>query len=147
MSLLNDLQKDMVQAMKAKDKTRLSVIRMVRASLQNEAIQHQGELSKDDEVSVLSRELKQRREALEEFQKANRAELVTELEEEIAILQTYMPKQLSSEEIEVLALDAIEKVQATSVSEFGKVMGLLMPQVKGKADGSVVQQIVKKLLQ
>lgn len=147
MSLLNDLQKDMVQAMKAKDKTRLSVIRMVRASLQNEAIQKGSDLSTDNELSVLSRELKQRRESLEEFQKAGRDDLVDQLENEIIILQQYMPAQLSTEEITKLVKEAIHAVNATSVNEFGKVMGYLMPNVKGKADGSKVQQIVKEQLQ
>lgn len=147
MSLLNDLQKDMVQAMKAKDKTRLSVIRMVRASLQNEAIQKGSDLSTDNELSVLSRELKQRRESLEEFQKAGRDDLVDQLENEIIILQQYMPAQLSTEEITKLVKEAIHAVNATSVKEFGKVMGYLMPNVKGKADGSKVQQIVKEQLQ
>lgn len=147
MSLLNDLQKDMVQAMKAKEKSRLSVIRMIRASLQNEAIQKGADLSEADELTILSRELKQRRESLEEFQKAGRSDLVLQLEDEIIIIQSYMPEQLSTEEVLELVKEAITAVNASSVKEFGKVMGYLMPKVKGKADGSEVQQIVKQQLQ
>lgn len=147
MSLLNDLQKDMVQAMKAKEKSRLSVIRMVRASLQNEAIQKGADLTEADELTILSRELKQRRESLEEFQKAGRDDFVLQLEDEINIIQSYMPKQLSAEDILELVKEAITAVNASSVKEFGKVMGYLMPKIKGKADGSEVQQIVKQQLQ
>lgn len=137
----------MKQAMKDKDKIRLSVIRMVRAALQNEAI-NQGveELSEVDELTILSREVKQRNESLQEFKAAGRDDLVEQVEAELTILQQYLPKQLSEEELEDIIKLAIESTGATSKKDFGKVMGTVMPQIKGKADGSKVQKLVQKLL-
>src|SRR5690625_3783538 len=101
----------MVEAMKAKDRNRLSVIRMVRASLQNEAISlGVDELSEDDEITVLSRELKQRNDSLVEFEKADRKDLVEQLKEEIAILEAYMPEQLSTDELTELVKETIEQL-------------------------------------
>lgn len=147
MSLLERLNEDMKQAMRAKDKDKLSVIRMVKASLQNEAINlGVNELQEDDELTILSRELKQRNESLKEFKDAGRDDLVEKLEKEIEILQVYMPEQLSENEIEQLVEQTISALNATSKSDFGKVMGAIMPKVKGKADGSVVQKLVQKHL-
>ncbi|MEI3606854.1 GatB/YqeY domain-containing protein [Pseudogracilibacillus sp. SE30717A] len=148
MSLLNQLNDDMKQAMRDKDKEKLSVIRMVKASLQNEAI-HLGvdTLKEEDELTILSRELKQRNDSLKEFTNAGRDDLVEKIEKEIEILQVYMPKQLSEEEIEDIVLDTINEVNANSKKDFGKVMGAIMPKVKGKADGAFVQKLVQKHLQ
>lgn len=147
MSLLERLNEDMKQAMRAKDKDKLSVIRMVKASLQNEAINlGVNELQEDDELTILSRELKQRNESLKEFKDAGRDDLVEKLEKEIEILQVYMPEQLSENEMEQLVEQTISALNATSKSDFGKVMGAIMPKVKGKADGSVVQKLVQKHL-
>lgn len=147
MSLNKLLAEHMKQAMKDKDKIRLSVIRMVRAALQNEAI-NQGveELSEVDELTILSREVKQRNESLQEFKAAGRDDLVEQVEAELTILQQYLPKQLSEEELEDIIKLAIESTGATSKKDFGKVMGTVMPQIKGKADGSKVQKLVQKLL-
>lgn len=137
----------MKQAMKAKDRKKLSVIRMVRASLQNEAIKLGVDtLSEEDELTILSRELKQRKDSIEEFEKADRSDLVDNLNSEIKILEVYMPKQLTDEELDQLIDQTIEEVNATSKRDFGKLMGALMPKVKGKADGSKVQQLVKEKL-
>jgi|SRR5699024_2400562 len=147
MSLNKQLTDHMKQAMKEKDKTRLSVIRMLRAALQNEAI-NQGvdTLSEDDEVMILSRQVKQINESLTEFKSAGRDDLVEKSEQELAILEQYLPEQLTEEEIEEIVKKAIESTGATSKKEFGKVMGAVMPQVKGKADGSQVQKLVQQLL-
>lgn len=147
MSLLDRLNEDMKQAMRAKDKDKLSVIRMVKAALQNEAIsQGVSELNEDQELSVLSREMKQRNESLKEFKNAGREDLVLKLEKEIEILKVYMPKQLSEDELEKIVQDTISELQVTSKKDFGKVMGAIMPKVKGKADGSIVQKLVQKHL-
>ncbi len=147
MSLSEKLTEDMKQAMKAKDRKKLSVIRMVRASLQNEAIKLGVDtLSEEDELTILSRELKQRKDSIEEFEKADRSDLVDNLNSEIKILEVYMPKQLTDEELDQLIDQTIEEVNATSKRDFGKLMGALMPKVKGKADGSKVQQLVKEKL-
>ncbi len=147
MSLLQLLNSQMKDAMKNKEKVKLSVIRMVKSSLQNEAIKLKvNELSSEDEMTILNRELKQRNESLKEFQAANRIDLVEQLEAEINILKTYMPEQLTEKELELIVKQAISELNATSKNDFGKVMGHIMPKVKGKADGSHIQQLVKKFL-
>nr|WP_282916388.1 GatB/YqeY domain-containing protein [Enterococcus cecorum] len=137
---------DMKTAMKAKDKETLQVIRMLKASIQNEQIKAGHELNADEELTVLSREMKQRRDALSEFVQAGRDDLVEKVKVEIAIVEKYLPKQLTEEEIRQIVSEAIEKVKATSAKEFGKVMGAVMPLVKGEADGNQVNAIVKELL-
>ena len=147
MSLLQRLNQDMKQAMKNKDKETLSVIRMVKASLQNDVIKlGKDELSEQEELTVLSRELKQRKDSLQEFKEAGRDDLVEKLDNEIKVLQVYMPQQLSNEELEDIVLKTIKEVNATSKKDMGNVMSALMPQVKGKADGSQVNQLVQKHL-
>nr|WP_275950526.1 GatB/YqeY domain-containing protein [Enterococcus alcedinis] len=137
---------DMKLAMKAKEKNVLQVIRMIKASLQNDQIKLGRELNAEEELTVLSREMKQRRDSLVEFQKANREDLVQKVEEEIAIVEKYLPAQLTDEEIRQIVKQAIQKVGATSSAAFGQVMGVVMPQVKGKADGNLVNETVKEEL-
>ncbi|HPJ00254.1 MAG TPA: GatB/YqeY domain-containing protein [Enterococcus sp.] len=146
MSLLSKLNDDMKTAMKAKEKETLQVIRMLKASLQNEQIKVGRDLTEDEELTVLSREMKQRRDSLTEFEKAGREDLTEKVKGEITIVEQYLPAQLTDEEIRQIVVDAIEKTGASSPKEFGKVMGLVMPQVKGKADGNQVNAVVKELL-
>lgn len=146
MSLLSTLNDDMKTAMKAKEKETLQVIRMLKASLQNEQIKLGRELTEDEELTVLSREMKQRRDSLTEFEKADRQDLAEKAKGEITIVEKYLPTQLTEEEIRQIIEEAIEKTGATSPKEFGKVMGAVMPKVKGKADGNQVNAIVKELL-
>ncbi|MEO1768103.1 GatB/YqeY domain-containing protein, partial [Candidatus Enterococcus ferrettii] len=129
MSLLTRLNEDMKQAMRSKDKESLQVIRMLKAAVQNEQINTGQELSEDDELTVLSREMKQRRESLMEFEKADRTDLADKVKKEIVIVEKYMPAQLSEDEIRGIVSDAIAKTGATSPKEFGKVMGAVMPKV------------------
>ena len=147
MSLLESLQKDMVAAMKAKDKAKLSTVRMLKAAVTNEQINVGHDLTSDEEVSVLSRELKQRKDSLEEFKAAGRDQAVADLEAEIAVVESYLPEQLSVDEVKAVVKETIEAVGATSKADFGKVMGVLMPKLKGKADGKLVNATVKELLQ
>ncbi|KMY43717.1 hypothetical protein AC622_05215 [Bacillus sp. FJAT-27916] len=143
MSLVERLNSDMKQAMKDKDKDKLSVIRMMKASLQNEGIKlGKQELSEDEELTVLSRELKQRKDSLQEFDKAGRQDLTEKLHAEIAVVESYMPKQLSEEDLDALVTEAIAQTNATSKADMGKVMSAIMPKVKGKADGSLVNKLV-----
>ncbi|MCF6408536.1 GatB/YqeY domain-containing protein [Pseudalkalibacillus salsuginis] len=146
MSLLDRLNQDMKQAMKNKEKQRLTVIRMVKASLQNESIKLGHELNGDEELTVLSREVKQRKDSLQEFGKAGRDDLVENLRQEIAILNEYLPEQLSEEEVDQLVKETIQQVGATSKQDMGKVMGAIMPKVKGKADGGLVNRLVQQNL-
>ena len=143
MSLLNRLNDDMKQAMKNKEKEKLSVIRMLKASLQNEAIKHgKQELSEDEELTVLSREVKQRKDSLQEFQNAGREDLVEKIQTELTYVEIYMPKQLSEEEVSAIVQETMVEVGATSKADMGKVMGAIMPKLKGKADGALVNKLV-----
>ncbi|GEL78321.1 GatB/YqeY domain-containing protein [Tenuibacillus multivorans] len=142
MTLLERLNEDMKQALKNKEKDRLAVIRMVKSSLQNEAIKKGEELSEDDEMQVLTREVKQRKDSLQEFKNANREDLVEKTEQELQVIQDYLPEQLSDEELEQIIVQTIEEIGASSKNEMGKVMSAVMPKVKGKADGSKVNKMV-----
>jgi uncharacterized protein YqeY len=146
MSLLERLTDDMKQAMRDKDKEKLSVIRMVKAALQNEAIKLGHDLSDEEELTVLNRELKQRKDSLLEFENAGRSDLADKLKAEIEILMIYMPEQLTEEEVEEIIIQTISETNASSKAEMGKVMSAVMPKVKGKADGSLVNRLVLKHL-
>ncbi|KMK75949.1 GatB/YqeY domain-containing protein [Alkalihalobacillus pseudalcaliphilus] len=146
MSLLERLNTDMKNAMKNKDKLKLSVIRMVKASLQNEQIKLGRELTEDESLTVLNRELKQRRDSLHEFEQANREDLASKIRDEFAVLEIYMPKQLTEDELNEIVTQTISQVGATSKADMGKVMGALMPKVKGKADGGLVNRLVQQQL-
>lgn len=146
MSLLQDLTSDMVSAMKSRDKETLGVVRMLKAAVQNEQIEQGHDLTSDEEVAVMAREYKQRKESLEEFKQAGRQDLVEKTEAEMKIVKKYMPKQLSADDVKKIVADTIEQVGASSMKDFGKVMGAVMPKVKGKADGKLVNQTVKSEL-
>ncbi|KGX93580.1 hypothetical protein N781_11170 [Pontibacillus halophilus JSM 076056 = DSM 19796] len=147
MSLLERLNQDMKEAMRSKQKERLSVIRMVKASLQNEALKlGKKELSEEEELAVLSRELKQRKDSLQEFKNAGREDLTEKTDREIEIVQAYMPKQLSEDELASIVQETIEEVGASSMKDMGQVMSAVMPKVQGKANGSEVNAQVKKQL-
>jgi uncharacterized protein YqeY len=146
LSLLTTLNEDMKQAMRAKDKETLQVIRMLKASIQNEQIKKGQDLNDEEELTVLSREMKQRRDSLTEFEKADRTDLADKVKKEIVIVEKYLPAQLSEDEIRAIVTEAFATTGATSPKEFGKVMGAVMPKVKGKADGNQVNAIVKELL-
>ncbi|HVH96434.1 MAG TPA: GatB/YqeY domain-containing protein [Bacillus sp. (in: firmicutes)] len=146
MSLLERLNSDIKQAMKNKEKDKLSVIRMVKTSIQNEAIKTGNELSEDEELTVLSREVKQRKDSLHEFDKAGRQDLVEKIRTELQYVELYMPKQLSEEEVSEIVKQAISETGASSKAEMGKVMAVIMPKVKGKAEGSLVNKLVQQHL-
>jgi hypothetical protein len=139
---------DMKEAMKAREegKTRLSVIRMVRAALKNAEIARGHKLSEPEVIEVLAHEVKERQDSIPEFARGGRQDLVAKLEEEIRILKEYLPAQLSEEEIRNLARETIAKVGAAGPRDLGKVMAALIPQTKGRADGRLVNQIVRELL-
>ncbi|PAQ16542.1 hypothetical protein CD798_01255 [Bacillaceae bacterium SAOS 7] len=146
MSLLERLNNDMKQAMKNKEKDKLTVIRMLKAALQNEGFKVGKELTEDDELAVLSREVKQRKDSLHEFEKAGREDLVSKIQTELTYVNIYMPEQLSEEELEVIVQETIVEVNASSKADMGKVMSALMPKVKGKADGGTVNKLVQTKL-
>ncbi|MDR3289241.1 MAG: GatB/YqeY domain-containing protein [Peptococcaceae bacterium] len=148
MSLKDRLFEDMKTAMKAKGegKLRLSVIRMARAAIKNAEIDKRQEFDDAQVVEILAREVKMRRDAIVEFSKVDRPDTVKDLETEIAVLLEYLPQQLSEGEIRQLAEETIRAVEAQSAKDLGKVMGALTPKTKGRADGKLVNQIVRELL-
>ena len=138
--------KDMVAAMKNQDKLRLSVLRMVKGAIQLEEINKKSELSDDDVIGVLAKQIKTRKESIAEFEKGNRNDLIEQTNMEIAILNEYMPAQLSDDEVDKIINDAFNKVNPTSQSDMGKIMGMITPLLKGKADMSSVSKKVKEKL-
>jgi uncharacterized protein YqeY len=145
--LLQRLLDDQKMAMKAGDKLRLGVIRFLRSELKNAEIAKKGPLNEGEAVAIVQRELKRRKEAMLDYEKADRPALVKELKEEIEILSDYLPPQLSEDEIKEMVQSAITELGVFSKKEMGKLMGYLMPKVKGKADGSLVKKIVEELLE
>ena len=148
MTLKDRLVEDMKVAMKAKEegKVRLSVIRMVRAAIKNAEIDKKIEFSDDQVIEVLAREMKLRRDALEAFEKADRPETVKALEEEMVVLMGYLPQQLSEGEIRQLVQETVVKIGAQGLKDLGKVMGAIAPKTKGRADGKLVNQVVREML-
>ncbi|QIL50930.1 GatB/YqeY domain-containing protein [Weissella coleopterorum] len=146
MTLLDTLTVDMKTAMKAKDKATLSVVRMLKAAVSNEQIKLGHDLTPEEELAVLSRELKQRVEERDSYQAGHRTELVTEIQQQMDVVKRYMPAQMSEAEVETIVKATVEQVGATQKSDMGKVMGALMPKVKGKADGKLVNDLVQKYL-
>ncbi|MGX7013681.1 GatB/YqeY domain-containing protein [Vagococcus silagei] len=146
MTLFEEINSDIKIAMKSKDKEALAILRIVKALLQNEEIAKGSKLNSDEELTVLSREVKQRKEALTEFEKAGRQDLIAQAQNALDIVSKYLPTQLSDEELETLIQNAIDTSGATSMKDFGKVMGIVMPQTKGKADGQKVNALVKQLI-
>ena len=147
MSLKEQLTADMKEAMKNKEKERLAVIRMVRGAIRQQEIDGQKELGEEDVIAVISKEVKMRRDSIEEFQKGGREDLVEKTQAEIEVLLPYLPAQLSEDEVRELVKAAVEQTGAATPKDMGKVMGVLMPKVKGRADGKMVNTIVKSFLQ
>ena len=143
MSLKETLNNDIKSAMKAKDKETLAVLRMIKTAVQAAEIDKKEELNAEEELTILAREAKQRRESLAEFVKAGRDELVAKTEAEIEIVERYLPKQLSVEEVKEVIVTVAEKIGTTTQKEFGKLMGAVMQELKGKADGNVIKEQVK----
>ena len=147
MLLKEQLTADMKEAMKNKEKERLAVIRMVRGAIRQQEIDGQKELGEEDVIAVISKEVKMRRDSIEEFQKGGREDLVEKTQAEIDVLLPYLPAQLSEDEVRELVKAAVEQTGAATPKDMGKVMGVLMPKVKGRADGKMVNTIVKSFLQ
>ncbi len=146
-SLKNRLSEELKTALKAGDKCRLSVIRLTLAAIKNAEIAKRGDLTEPETIDVISRECKKRAESIEAFEKGNRQDLADKEKEELAVLKVYLPEQLSREEITAAVKEVIEATGAKTMAEKGKVMGMLMPKMRGKADGRLVNEVVEELLQ
>jgi uncharacterized protein YqeY len=137
---------DLKQAMKKGDKTRQSVIRLTRAEIQNAEKAKGKPLDDPGVIEIISKEAKKRRESITEFRKADRQDLVAQEEAELAILLEYLPPQMSREDIVAAARNVIEELGAQGPGDKGRVMGKLMPQIKGRAEGSLASKVVAELL-
>jgi hypothetical protein len=146
MTLSERINNDLKEAMKSKDSFRLSVIRMVKGAMQLAKPNPREELTDDDVITVISKQIKMRNDSIKEFEAAGRSDLVEQNKREIEILNTYMPKQLSEEELTEIIDKVFEEVKPTSQKDMGLIMKNISPLVKGKADMSLVNKLVKERL-
>lgn len=146
MSLKETLMNDLKEAMKDKDIIRKNTVQMVRSSVLQFEKDNKVELDDEGVIEVIAKELKKRRDVLPEYEKSGRDDLLADINKEIETLLAYLPKQLTREELEVIVKDAIATVGATSMKDMGKIMAAVMPQTKGRADGKMINTIVKELL-
>ena len=146
MTLSERINNDLKEAMKSKDSFRLSVIRMVKGAMQLAKPNPREELTYDDVITVISKQIKMRNDSIKEFEAAGRSDLVEQNKKEIEILNTYMPKQLSEEELTEIIDKVFEEVKPTSQKDMGLIMKNISPLVKGKADMSLVNKLVKERL-
>lgn len=146
MPTLEQISKELLEAMKSKDAVRTSTLRMLVAALRNKEIEKKKTLAEGDVLEVIQSEAKRRRESMEEYGKANRPDLVSKEEAELNVLKVYLPKMLSEAELKALVQAAIESAGAKTPQDMGRVMSVVMPQIKGRADGKQAQILVKELL-
>lgn len=140
------LQKDMVEAMKSKNKKKLDVIKLLKAAIQMEEINSKKELNDEEVMNIIVKQVKMRKDALVDFEKASRTDLIDAYNEEIDILNEYLPEALTEEEINKIIDEAFETIKPTSQSDMGKIMGVVSPKLKARADMGVVSKIIKDKL-
>ena len=145
-ALLDQLLADIKEAMKAREADKLTALRSLHAQIKDATVNAGKEESDELVATVVARAIKQRRDSVEQFRSGGREDLASKEEQEVAWLAGYMPEQLSEGEVETLVRSAIETSGATGKADMGKVMKTLMPEVRGKADGKLVNQIVQRLL-
>jgi uncharacterized protein YqeY len=146
MGIKERLQEDLKSAAKEKDKARLSTLRWALAAVQNKEKELRQELSEQEAIQVISGLIKKGKESIEQFKAGQRADLVAKEEQEITVLQAFLPQQLTPEELEVEIAKAVEETGASTPQDMGKVMKVLMPQIAGRAEGKVVNELVRKKL-
>lgn len=146
MSLKEKLMEDLKASMKNKDKVRKNTVTMIKAAVTQLEVDNRVELTDDDVIGIIAKQVKQKKDSINDFKAGNREDLVTLTEEEIAILTEYLPEQLSLEALEEIVVNAIKETNAQTKKDMGKIMGKIMPLIKGKADGKQVNEIVSKYL-
>ena len=146
MPLKEKLMEDLKQSMKSKDKVKKDTVTMVRAAIKQREVDERIELSDTEIVDIIAKQVKQKKDSIPDFEKGSRQDLVDLTNEEIKILLEYLPPQLSDEDLESIVKEAIEKTGAQSKEDMGKLMAFIMPNVKGKADGKHVNEIVAKYI-
>ena len=144
MNLKEQLTNDLKESMKNKEQVKKSVVTLIRAAIKQKEVDERVELNDESVLDIISKQMKQRNDALEEFKKAGRDDLISQTEEEIQVLLSYLPKQLTDDELRVLIKEAIDKTGASSSKDMGKIMGILMPKTKGKADGKRINTLVSE---
>lgn len=147
MRMKEKISQELKKAIKSREDVKKSTIRLILAAVKNREIEKRGEIDDDEILGIIQKEVKTRREVIDEAQNAGRTDLVREAETEIAILEEFLPKQLSEKELNELIDEVIADTGATSIREMGKVMGALMPRVRGRADGKRVSELVRQQLQ
>ena len=147
MSLKQKLQEDLKSSMKNKDTNKKSVITLIRASIKQYEVDNRVELGDEEITDLIAKQLKQTRDSREEFAKAGRDDLVSKAEAEIEVLKEYLPQQLSEEELNEIVIATISEVGATSMKDMKQIMSSIMPKVKGRADGKLINELVRKNLQ
>lgn len=145
--MLERITKDMIEALKSKDNTKLATLRMLKGAVDFDRINKRKELTDDEIITVIEKQIKTRKESVMEFEKGNRSDLVEKTNAEIEILSSYMPEALSEEEVNTIIEEAINKLNASKASDMGLVMKEVSPLLKGKADMSLVSSIIKNRLQ
>ena len=146
MSIKDKLMADLKDAMKSHNKLRKDVITLIRSAIKQREVDERIELTDEDILTIISKQLKEKKSSIEDFKKGNREDLVKQTEDEMEILLEYLPKQLSQEDLKEIVKNAIDKENISSMKDIGKLMKAVMPQVKGKADGSAVNKIARELL-
>lgn len=146
MTLTEQLTKDMIEAAKSNQPQVRDTLRLVKTAVKNSEINKGHELSDEEVIEVIAKEVKQRQESINSFTAGGRPELAEKEQQEIDILKKYLPEQLSEEEVQQLVNEAIQSTGATTIAEMGKVMGALMPKTKGRADGNLVSRLVREKL-
>ena len=146
MSLKERLMDDLKVSMKNGDKVRKNVVTMVRAAIKQKEVDERIELNDEAIIDVISKQVKQKKDAIEDFNKGQRQDLVELTEKEISILLDYLPQQLTESELQEIVKEAIEEVGANSIKDLGKIMSNVIPKIKGRADGSMVNNIVRQYL-
>lgn len=144
--LQEKIANDLKQAMKNRDALRVSCLRMIIADINNAVIAKQRQLKDEDVVEILQKQVKQHKDSIDGFSKGNRQDLVDKETKELAIIQTYLPKQLTPEEVAAIVKAAIEETGAKEQKDMGRLMSVIMPKVKGRADGKLVNKIVSEQL-
>jgi len=147
MDIQTQLKQDMMTAMKAREMEKVNTIRSLRGAIKDKAIElKKDELSDEEIMGVLTKAAKQRRDSIASYKEGGRDDLVAEEEKELAIIEKYLPEQMNEDEVTKIVTEVIEQTGASSMADMGKVMGAIMPKVKGKADGNMVQTIVRRKL-
>lgn len=147
MSLKKELMEDLKFSMKNKDSIRKNTITMVRAAIKQKEVDERVELKDEEILEIISKQFKEKKNTIDDFKKGERQDLVELTEKEMEILLEYLPKQLTEEEIKKIVKETIEEVEAKSMKDIGIIMKSVMPKVKGRADGSDVNRIAKKILE